>query len=66
MRSVDLFQEIDEIDLRENDEDSYVARANRGGFTFGVLREDGYEECLEGQRRNFAYNAVRFPHSPSL
>ncbi|KAL3464406.1 acyl-CoA N-acyltransferase [Aspergillus heterothallicus] len=58
MRSVDLIQDIEDFDLWEEDIDSYVGRASQGGFTFGVLREAGYAECLEGQRRNFAYNAA--------
>ncbi|KAL2813164.1 acyl-CoA N-acyltransferase [Aspergillus granulosus] len=57
MRSVDLYRGIQGFSM-ESEAGLYVSRASTGGFTFGVLGEDGYEECLEGQRRNFAYNAA--------
>ncbi|KAL2860600.1 acyl-CoA N-acyltransferase [Aspergillus pseudodeflectus] len=59
MRSVDLFRVIEGFGTeREANVSRYVERAREGGFTFGVLREDGFEECIEGQRRNFADNAA--------
>ncbi|KAJ0426044.1 hypothetical protein BJY00DRAFT_123567 [Aspergillus carlsbadensis] len=59
IRSVDLFRGIEGFVLeREANVNRYVERAREGGFTFGVLREAGFEECLEGQRRNFADNTA--------
>ncbi|KAL4866160.1 hypothetical protein BDV12DRAFT_187667 [Aspergillus spectabilis] len=52
-RSVDLYQDIESFEVKEE----YVSRARDAGYTFAALQEDGYEECLEGQRRNFSYNA---------
>jgi hypothetical protein len=61
MRSVDLFRGIEGFVLeREANVNRYVERAKEGGFTFGVLQEDGFEECIKGQRKNFADNAVCF------
>ncbi|KAL5001120.1 acyl-CoA N-acyltransferase [Aspergillus recurvatus] len=56
-RSVDLYRDISTFNLTEKgDGHDYAQRAREAGYTFSALKEDGYEECLAGQRRNFAGN----------
>ncbi|KAL4978206.1 acyl-CoA N-acyltransferase [Aspergillus desertorum] len=56
-RSVDLYRDISNFSLTEKGDDhDYAQRARGAGYTFSALQADGYEECLAGQRRNFAYN----------
>ncbi|KAL4739701.1 acyl-CoA N-acyltransferase [Aspergillus similis] len=56
-RSVDLYRDIRTFSLIEKGDDhDYGRRAREAGYTFSPLREDGYEECLAGQSRNFADN----------
>ncbi|KAL6235550.1 hypothetical protein BDW75DRAFT_209055 [Aspergillus navahoensis] len=56
-RSVDLYRDISTFSLTEKGDDhDYAQRARKAGYTFSALREAGHEECLAGQRRNFADN----------
>ncbi|KAL3435803.1 acyl-CoA N-acyltransferase [Aspergillus tetrazonus] len=56
-RSVDLYRDIRTFSLTEmGDDRDYGQRAREAGYTFSPLQEDGYEECLAGQSRNFADN----------
>ncbi|KAL2814241.1 acyl-CoA N-acyltransferase [Aspergillus cavernicola] len=56
-RAVDLFLDIRRSFHLEAHE-KYLGRAREVGVTFGVLREEGYAECLVGQARNFSYNSA--------
>ncbi|KAL5045633.1 acyl-CoA N-acyltransferase [Aspergillus fruticulosus] len=58
-RSVDLYRDISTFSLTEKgDGHDYAQRAREAGYTFSALQAGGYEECLAGQRRNFADNPV--------
>ncbi|KAL4943003.1 hypothetical protein BDV06DRAFT_211368 [Aspergillus oleicola] len=57
-RAVDLYRNIQSFRLDERGEGVvYGQRAKDAGYTFSPLTEDGYEECLREQERNFGHNA---------
>ncbi|KAL4795582.1 hypothetical protein BDV19DRAFT_362845 [Aspergillus venezuelensis] len=56
-RAVDLYRCIRDFRLDEGKEEvEYDAKAKEAGHTFSPLTEDGYEECLRCQERNFGPN----------
>ncbi|KAL4954502.1 hypothetical protein BDW69DRAFT_205182 [Aspergillus filifer] len=57
-RAVDLYRDIRDFKLNESSEGvEYGTKAKEAGYTFSPLTEEGYEECLRCQKRNFGYNA---------
>ncbi|CAG8016285.1 unnamed protein product [Penicillium olsonii] len=52
-RSVDLYQDIRNFQSPEK----YISRAKKRGFHFRPLKQEDYEACIVGQRRNFSDKA---------
>ncbi|CAG8003614.1 unnamed protein product [Penicillium olsonii] len=52
-RSVDLYQDIRNFQSPEK----YISRAKERGFHFRPLKQEDYEACIVGQRRNFSDKA---------
>ena len=57
-RSVDLYQDIRNFQSPEK----YISRAKERGFHFRPLKQEDYEACIVGQRRNFSDKAVGLPN----
>lgn len=55
-RSVDLYQDIRNFQPPEK----YIARAKEQGYTFGILRPEHHQDCVDAQKKNFSAYTVRF------
>lgn len=55
---IDLYQDIRDFQAPQK----YLDRAEEGGYTFGPLLPEQYEECIAAQKRNFA----SYPVSTSI
>ncbi|KAL4969575.1 putative beta-N-acetylglucosaminidase [Aspergillus stella-maris] len=56
-RAVDLYRDTTSFTLDESSDGvEYGAKAKEAGYTFSPLTEEGYEECIRCQQRNFGPN----------